>query len=107
MRAWRKAAEGGHARAQCRLGYCYDLGKGVAKDDVAASEWYAKAAEQGLAAAQLNLGVLYENGRAVTQDFKAAAALFAKAAASGDTKAAAHRDACLARVAAAAAASRR
>ena len=35
MRAWRKAAEGGHAGAQCNLGVCY----GFAKEFAAAAEW--------------------------------------------------------------------
>jgi TPR repeat protein len=83
MRAWRKLAESGHAGAQFDLGYCYGFGTGVAKDAVAAAEWYAKAAAQGFAAAQLNLGDLYFNGKGVAQDFKAAAAWFAKAAAQG------------------------
>jgi TPR repeat protein len=84
IRAWRKAADGGHAVAQGQLGVCYDFGKGVAKDAVAAAEWYAKAAAQGVAAAQFNLGILYQNGNGVAQDFKAAAAWYAKAAAQGD-----------------------
>ncbi len=85
LRAWRKAAEGGHARAQHYLGYCYDNGKGAAKDHTTdhttAAEWYMKAAAQGFAYAQLNLGVHYEKGKGVAQDFKAAAAWYAKAAA--------------------------
>jgi TPR repeat protein len=106
MRAWRKAAEGGHAYAQYKLGFCKCFGKGVAKDVEAAAEWYVKAAAQGFANAQVNLGVLYKNGTGVAQDFKAAAAWFAKAAAQGVTGAAAAFDACQARIAAAAAASR-
>ncbi len=86
MRAWRKAADGGHAWAQLKLGVCYELGKGVAKD-AAAAEWYAKAAAQGFAAAQFNLGNLYFNGKGVARDFKAAAAWFAKAAAQGNADA--------------------
>jgi TPR repeat protein len=87
MRAWRKAADGGHARAQFRLGVCFSFGKGVEKDAVAAAEWYAKAAAQGLAAAQFNLGFLNANGSGVAQDLKAAAAWYAKAAAQGDADA--------------------
>jgi TPR repeat protein len=86
-RAWRKAAEGGHAGAQFLHGVCYGSGKGVAKDAVAAAEWYTKAAAQGLAFAQFSLGVLYENGTGVAQDFKTAAAWYAKAAAQGDADA--------------------
>jgi TPR repeat protein len=86
MRAWRKAADGGHAGAQSKLGVCYEFGIGVAKDAVAAAEWYAKAAAQGLAFAQLSLGVCYEHGSGVAQDFKTAAAWYAKAAAQGDAE---------------------
>ncbi len=84
MRAWRKAADGGHAGAQFSLGVWYGLDKGVAKDAVAAAEWYAKAAAQGLAVAQCNFGVLFENGSGVAKDFEAAAAWYAKAAAQGN-----------------------
>jgi TPR repeat protein len=87
MRAWRKAADGGHARAQFRLGCCYSFGNGVARDAEAAAEWYAKAAAQGLVGAQFNLGVLYKNGSGVVQDFKAAAEWYAKAAAQGNSSA--------------------
>ena len=87
LRAWRQASEGGHSLAQCRLGYCYHLGKGVAKDAVAAAVWYAKAAVQGNAMAQLGLGALYERGMGVAQDFKTAAAWCAKAAAQGNADA--------------------
>jgi TPR repeat protein len=83
MRAWRKAAEGGHARAQNNLGYCNEFGKGVAVDCKAAAAWYAKAAAQDFANAQHNLGCLYGNGKGVSQDLKAAAAWYAKAAAQG------------------------
>ena len=69
----------------------------------AAAALYAKAAAQGHAGSQYNLGVCYEEGRNVSQDFKAAAAWYAKAAASGIVVAAAARDVCLARTAAAAA----
>jgi len=84
MRAWCKAADGGHAGAQTKLGYCCEYGKGVVKDAIAAAEWYAKAAAQGNAGAQFNLGVLYADGAGVAQDFKSAAAWYAKAAAQGD-----------------------
>jgi TPR repeat protein len=87
MRAWRKAAEGGHANAQCLLGICYDDGKGVTKDLKTAAEWYAKAAVQGYAGAQLLSGICYHDGTGVAQDFKTAAAWYAKAAAQGNVNA--------------------
>ena len=37
----------GYADAQCALGHCYALGKGVAKDEKKAVELYINAAEQG------------------------------------------------------------
>jgi len=83
LKAWRKAAEGGHARAQFYLGSCYDLGKGVAQDTKLAVEWYAQAAAQGYAKAQCNLGTCYELGNGVAQDSKLAVEWFAKAAAQG------------------------
>ena len=101
-----KAAAQGFPSAQFNLGNFYEDGTGVAQDFKTAAALYAKAAAQGLPSAQFNLGVLYEHGEGVAQDFKAAAELYAKAAASGHAKAPARRDACLARAASAAAASR-
>jgi TPR repeat protein len=84
MKAWRKAAEGGHALAQFEIGRCFLFGKGVAKDAVTAAKCFAKAAVQGHAGAQVSLGELYQLGTGVVQDFSAAAVCFAKAAAQGD-----------------------
>ena len=44
---WRKAAEQGHAEAQYQLGYAYQHGIGVERDDDEAEKWYNKAAENG------------------------------------------------------------
>jgi TPR repeat protein len=85
MRAWRKAADGGHSQAQFFIGLCYEFGKGVTEDLKTAAEWYAKAAAQGDADALCSLGLVFEHGIGVAQDFKAAAACFAKAAAQGHT----------------------
>lgn len=40
VRWYRKAAEQGYARAQCNLGYKYDLGEGVPQSDASAVHWY-------------------------------------------------------------------
>ena len=61
-------AEKGDAEAQLNLGYCYDMGKGVAEDKAEAVKWYRKAADQGDTQAQYNLGVCYCNGDGVTQN---------------------------------------
>jgi WD40 repeat protein len=44
---YRKAAEQGNADAQYSLGFMYENGRGVPRDDTAAASWYQKAAEQG------------------------------------------------------------
>jgi tetratricopeptide (TPR) repeat protein len=49
---YRKAADQGHAEAQFSLGWMYDDGRGVGKDEAMAVEWYRRAADQGLARAK-------------------------------------------------------
>ena len=49
---FRKAAEQGDAPAQCRLGWCYEIGEGVETNAAEAVKWYRKAAEQGHAEAK-------------------------------------------------------
>ena len=84
LKAWRKAADGGHAVAQCCLGLCYYFGKGCARDLNFAAKLYAKSAAQRCEIGQYNLGVVYDRGEGVAQDFKIAFECFAKAAAQGD-----------------------
>ena len=81
---FQKAAEQGHAIAQCYLGVCYERGRGVQQDYTKAVEWFQKAAEQGDAAAQFNLGVCYYYGRGVQQDYTKAVEWYKKAAEQGD-----------------------
>ena len=80
---FRKAAEQGDARAQCKLGWCYEQGQGVTQDCQQAVTWYRKAAEQGYAMAQCNLGICYEKGQGVAQDYQQAASWYQKAADQG------------------------
>jgi uncharacterized protein len=65
----RKAADLGHAVAQCNLGFAYTNGRGVDKDDAQAVLWYRKAAEQGQADAQRSLGEMCAKGLGVSQDY--------------------------------------
>jgi len=65
----KKKAEQGDANAQFRLGWCYDTGQGVAKDEQEAVKWYRKAAEQCHVGAQVNLGISYYFGKGVPQDY--------------------------------------
>ncbi|MCC8020830.1 MAG: sel1 repeat family protein [Akkermansia sp.] len=52
VRWYRKAAEQGHAGAQCNLGCCYFNGYGVKQNREEAVCWRRKAAEQGHAHAK-------------------------------------------------------
>ena len=81
--AVQKAAKGGDAKAQFNLGSMYDQGRGVAKNERKAVEWYQKAAAQGNASAQNNLGVMYSQGRGVAKDERKAVEWYKKSAAQG------------------------
>jgi TPR repeat protein len=72
LRHFRPLAKQGHARAQTRLGFMYDLGFGVTKDSKEAVRWYRLAAKQGYAWGQNNLGWSYRDGDGVTKDSKEA-----------------------------------
>lgn len=80
---FRKAAEQGHAKAQCSLGSCCSKGQGVPRDDAEAAKWFRKAAEQGYDAAQNNLAYCYYCGKGVPQDYAQAAAWYRRAAEQG------------------------
>jgi TPR repeat protein len=82
-RWYRKAADQGHAGAQCNLGFAFYQGQGVKQDFVEAARLYRKAADQGFANAQNNLGVAYGNGQGAKLDFGEALRWFRKAAAQG------------------------
>ena len=80
-------AEQGDAEAQFSLGWCYDDGRGVAKDKVEAVKWYRKAAEQNYTPAQSNLGWCYDNGQGVAKDYIEAVKWYRKAAEQGHAEA--------------------
>jgi TPR repeat protein len=69
MRLLRPLADQGNGRAQILVGMMHELGQGVAKNGVAAAEWYRKAADKGWPSAQGNLGALYAQGLGVPQDY--------------------------------------
>ena len=68
IKEYTSLAKQGNVYAQYNLGLMYDLGKGVAKDEVQAVAWYQKAAEQDYASAQFNLGLMYNLGKGVAKD---------------------------------------
>ena len=61
----------------------YDEGRGVARDDRKAVEWFRKAANQGHAFAQNNLGWMYKEGRGVARDDRKAVEWYRKSANQG------------------------
>ena len=65
----RKAAERGHADAQCELGLMYKTGKGVPENYKEAVKWLRLAAEQGEPRAQYTLGEMYRWGEGVPKDY--------------------------------------
>ena len=65
---YRKAAEQGHAKAQCNLGFCYAEGHGVPQDYAQAVHWYRKAAEETYENAQCKLGWCYLYGKGVSRN---------------------------------------
>ena len=80
---YQKAAEQGHAQAQCNLAWDYDNGCGVEEDPTMAVQWYQKAADQGHAQAQFNLGWDYNNGCGIEKDPAMAVYWYRKAAEQG------------------------
>src|ERR1039458_8593653 len=77
---YKAKAEQGNAEAQFNLGFCYDDGRGVAKNYAKAAKWYRKAAEQNFAPAQFNLGCCYDKGQGVRKNKVEAVKWYRKAA---------------------------
>ena len=50
------------------LGFMFQNGRGVARDEAEAARWYRKGAEAGDLKAMANLGWMYRNGRGVAKD---------------------------------------
>ena len=75
-----KMADAGDASAMNRLGFCYQNGIGVVKDETNAAALYRKGAALGDASAMTRLGFCYQNGIGVVKDETNAVALYRKAA---------------------------
>jgi len=78
-----KEAIDGNSNTQLVLGWMYQNGIGVTKDEKQAADWYLKSAKAGYAIAQFNLGKMYENGTGVKQDYKQAFSWYEKSASQG------------------------
>ncbi len=80
----KKSAELGNAEAQYNLGYCYQAGVGVEKNQKTAIEWYQKSADKGFNDALYQLMMAYGNGDGVEQDPKKAFSYALKCAENND-----------------------
>lgn len=78
------AADQGYAPAQVMMGYAYEIGLVVEKNDAQAMDWYRKSAEQDNQLGEWILGRFYYTGTATNRDLNQAANWFQKAAAHGD-----------------------
>lgn len=58
--------------SQFKLGYYFDLGRGITQNFNEAVHYYKLSADQGYADAYYNLGILYEHGYGVDQDYNEA-----------------------------------
>jgi S1-C subfamily serine protease len=65
---WLPLAEQGDMHAQSNLGFLYEYGQGVGRDEAQAVHWYRQSAGNGLAVAQFNLGMMHAEGRGTRQD---------------------------------------
>jgi TPR repeat protein len=79
-----KLAEANDTWAMSRLGYLYNRGLGVKRDDTQGAYWLRKAADNGNAHSMYNLAVLYGSGQGVPQDYNEAVTWYRKAAEGGD-----------------------
>ncbi len=84
---WQPLADGGLANAQYNMGFLYESGWGVERNDRLASIWYRRAADQGHLTALYNLALLYIEGRGVVGDVHRGVGLVRQAAEAGFTKA--------------------
>jgi len=84
---FRKAAARGYAPAQYRLGYCYEAGRGVDQDLLAAHQWFRKAADQDQVDAQYKLAYCFRVGLGVVADSTVALSWYIRAGENGDAEA--------------------
>ena len=74
VKKWLPLLEQNFPEAQASMGWLYQAGLGVKKDEKLSFELYTKSAKQNNAIAQNNLGVMYENG--ITVDINLDQALY-------------------------------
>lgn len=77
------AAESGHVRAQTRLAWSYESGRGVARDLALAAQWFSTAAKSGDGEAMYALAVMYGTGAGQPKDELQAEQWLQRSAAAG------------------------
>jgi len=90
---WLPLAEQGRVSAQFNMALMYELGNGVAKNEVEAARWYLEAAKGGDVASQLRMGARYETGTGVAKDLGSASFWYGEASRGGEKDADAARQA--------------
>lgn len=61
FRLFLAAAKAGDLGSQLNLGYCYDTGKGVRKNEIKALYWYRRAYRRGDSCAAANIGTIWRD----------------------------------------------
>ena len=82
----REVAGDGKPSDLSTLGWFYQSGVGIAKDEKEAVKWYTKSAGQGDVTGQRLLGWCYANGSGIAKDEKEAVKWYTKSAEQGDGK---------------------
>ena len=77
------AAESGHVRAQTRLAWSYESGRGVPRDLALAAQWFSTAAKAGDGEAMYALAVMYGTGAGQIKDAQQAEQWLQRSAVAG------------------------
>ena len=80
---FRQAADAGNSTATYEMGYLYENGDGVRKDEAQSAQWYTRGARMGNAASEAAVGQLYEYGNQVQENWDTAAQWYTKSAEQG------------------------
>jgi len=78
-----RAAEAGDIRAQTRLAWCFEAGRGVERDLARAASWFGRAADGGDAEAMYALAVMLATGAGREMDAEASRGWLERSAAAG------------------------
>lgn len=85
MQAFLPLAQKGNPESELAVGWLYDNGLGVDRDETAATKWYRRAANHGDARAEQYIATMYANGQGVAKDLRKAEHWFRLAAQSDNS----------------------